>query len=232
MENLWLFLIWLAVSTIYLADSLLITIMMGGSTRPAVRQEWLAAPLAFTFGALLLTPWAPWAGAFLATALALHLAGHLLGVRQAERVLEPAPAHLVERVGGLAARWGTPVPARVLVDPTDRLEPGVMGLCRQSLLLPAAALEGLRREKGSASQFGVALTGTSSHLMLRLKSLLNPSAPPAHLEIPRWVPGGEKARLDREAGTRRPPAGVLLRCIHVALSAGYLALFLFLIRLV
>jgi hypothetical protein len=311
MQHLWLLLIWLGISTVYLVDSFLITVLMGPFAGPAVRQEWLAAPLAFTLAALLFTPWAPWAAAFLLAALALHLAGHLRGTGRVERLLVPASPEVAGRVDRLAARWGTARPDRVLVDPTDTLEPGVMGLWRQALILPRSVLAledggfeavvahelahvaardplklwlarfarallgwhptarqmaegialevemeadrratawlgdaesyaltlgrwGLRQANRLASPFGVALTGTSSHLVLRLKSLLNPTAPPPHLEIPRWVPGGPAAWRGREAEPRpqRPLAGVLLRWIHLLLTAGYLALFLLLTRLV
>lgn len=300
MEKLWPLVIWLGISSVYLLDTYLITVMMGGNARPAVRQEWLAAPLCFTLIALLFTPWAPWVALALASALALHLALHIRAMRRMEAVLRRAPAEWVERVGQLAARWGTPRPDRLLIDPADRLQPAVLGLWRQSLILPrsvlgsqageaeavvahelahVAARDPLKlwllrqtrlllgwhpvarqmadtlalevemeadrkatawlgdaesyalllgrwglRQQSPVTPFGATLTSTSSHLLLRLKSLLNPTAPPAHLAIPTWVPGGEGRRARRVTGA--------LRWIHLMLSAGYLALFLFLLRLV
>lgn len=311
MEALWPLALWLGISTVYLVDALILVIMLGPYARPAVRQLGLAAPLLFTFLTLLFTPWGSWAAAFLLAALALHLTAHLAGVRRVANGLVEAPPEMVQRVGELAGRFGAPEPDLVLLDPADRIDPGVMGLRRQALILPRAALAlpaaefeaiiahelahvaardplklwligfartlmgwhpaarklaegiliememeadrkatawlgdaesyaltlgrwGLRHATGRPSPFGVALTGTSSQLMLRLKSLLNPSAPPPHLEIPEWIPGGAKARQRREAGDQpaRPPSEAKVRLIHLGLSAGYLALFLLLIRLV
>lgn len=311
MSELWVIAIWAGACTLYLIDSLIITTVMGVFTRPAVRQEWLAAPLLFTFVTLLFTPWALWTGAVLLAALALHLAAHLAGMRRIAAGLLPAPPALAERVVGLARRWSTPMPTAILIDPTDRLEPGVMGLRRQSLLLPQMALSlppgeleaviahelahvaardplklwltgfartmlawhpiarqlargllleveleadwraaawlgdadayaltlgrwTLRRAEAGPSRFGVALTGTSSQLMLRLKSLLDPEAPPAHLELPRWVPGGERARRSREERQkpRRPRTERAVRLVHLGYTVGYLISILILIRLV
>jgi hypothetical protein len=311
MRDLLILALWLGTSTVYLADSAIIATVLGIHTRPAVRQGGLAAPLAFTALTLLATPWAPWTAAFLTAALALHLAAHLVGMGRVAAGLVAAPPALAERVDELARRWGTDRPDRILLDPADSLEPGVMGFWRQSLILPQGALAlpeaefaavvahelahvaardplklwltgfartllgwhpiarkltdgialevemaadrqatawlgdtdayalalgrwGLRRSQGRPSSFGVALTGTSSHLMLRLHALLNPSAPPPHLEIPRWVPGAGRANRNRAAGRtgRRPPTESFVRRFHLVVTAGYLALFLFLIRLV
>ncbi|MFZ5622767.1 MAG: M56 family metallopeptidase [Pseudomonadota bacterium] len=306
-RELLILLLWLGLSSVYLVDGMLLWAMLGPWASPRVRQGWLAAPLAFAFLTLVFTPWGIWAAAFLAGALALHLAAHQVGVRRVAAGLEPAPPELTERIRRLAARWGAPVPDGIWVDRTDRWDPGVMGLLRQRLILPRSALElpaaefeavlahelahvaardplklwltgfartllgwhpaarrladgilleielaadrqaatwtgeaesyaltlgrwGLR-QAGRPAPFGVALTGTSSQLLLRLQVLLHPELVPAHLAISAWVPGGRGA-MERRARGPKPRREGTVRWLHGALSAGYLALFLLLLRLV
>jgi|GEM_PF-4242128 len=309
-HGLLILLLWLLVTSVYLIDLGLLWAIMGHWTSPSSRQGWLAGPLGFAFIALLFTPIGGWAVGLSLAGLLIHLALHEAGIRRLAESLHPAPADVAERVQRLADRWRTRRPDRVWIDPLDQLDPGVMGLWRQGLILPAGALTlpeqelesviahelahvaardplklwlvgfarlligwlpgaaplirslqleveiaadrqaaawtgdseryaltlgrwGLR-QAARPTPFGVALTGTSSHLMLRLKALLHPTAIPPHLTLPAWMPDREQslARRDMRGPQRRPRTARIVQSIHLIMPAGYLTIFLLLLRLV
>lgn len=141
MSSEWLsLLIWLGVGSLLLFESLINVPVLGATMRPVARQVWLAYPLLLFFAMLLLTPWALWGLALLGLALLVQLLRHHRGMRELEGGLDLAPPDLVARIQGLALRWGLRPPDRVLLDPSDRLDPAVIGLWHQSLVLPVTAL--------------------------------------------------------------------------------------------
>lgn len=132
-------LVWLAVTTVFLADGQILIAMLGGGFGSDLRQWLCAAPLLVGPALLLLTPWWPWVVAAWAAALVIRLAGHLALQRTVARRCRLAPGALTERVAALARRWGTPAPHRVLVGEGG---PAMVGLRRQALILPAGCEDG------------------------------------------------------------------------------------------
>lgn len=125
---------WLGLSSVFLADGPLLVANLGDRLPIGARQTYLAFPLLFGPVAFLLTPGAPWAAALIGAAFLLHLAGHGLWV--SSLALAPAPAGVSELVRQVCAEWGAPGPDRVRIGP---MGPAVIGLHRQTLVLPPAA---------------------------------------------------------------------------------------------
>ncbi|HWI63959.1 MAG TPA: hypothetical protein VNT75_19155, partial [Symbiobacteriaceae bacterium] len=126
---------WIGLTSVFLTDGPLLVATLGDRMSMGLRQLYLAVPLLFGPAALLLTPWRNWLGVALASALLLHVAGHFLWVRSLR--LQPMPPELAQRVDDLCREWGAPAPAAVAA---GHFGPAVVGLRRQTLVLPPAVL--------------------------------------------------------------------------------------------
>lgn len=140
-HHLLLLVIWLAIASIYLFEMQLMLPLLGQIASPAGRQVWGSGPLAFTLLTALLTPLWPAALAACAIATVIHLTSHLRWSRAVRHQLALAPHELTQRVADLCIRWQTPPPAAILLDRSSQLGPCVVGLWRQTLILPDSQWE-------------------------------------------------------------------------------------------
>ena len=133
-----LLLAWVVIVTLSLVDVLLLLALLGRGTAGWLRQTLLASPFAVALVTALMAPWRLWTLGLLAGVVALQAAAHLRWLRRARQTLGPAPAGLTAAVSDLARRWQTPAPSAVALGPAG---PAVIGILRQTLVLPADALE-------------------------------------------------------------------------------------------
>lgn len=127
---------WFALTSVFLADTPMLIAAFGERLSYRDWQAYLTLPLLFAPSVLLLTPWRTWVAIAIAAAVMLHLGGHLLWVRRLK--LHPAPAHARDLIASCCAAWGAPRPHAILLGAPG---PAVIGLMRQRLILPPAALD-------------------------------------------------------------------------------------------